>query len=255
MARADPGVRRRSGPRSWSPTPGLRVSSLCRSGFFTADDAAERRARIDDNRRAIDEAATLGTDVLVLVSGGLPAGSRDLDGARAMVRDGLAELAPYAGERGVRLAVEASAPDVLLGPVRGVVAGRGARSGRAVPVIAGRRGRGRLPPVVGRGRVPADRAGRRPDLLLPGERLGGPAAGGHPARPRHDGRRRRSSCAGCARPATPPGTTARSRWRSSTRTCGTPRARRSSTWRSRPTYLRARCLTTQPVRRRSALTV
>jgi sugar phosphate isomerase/epimerase len=89
---------------------GLRVSSLCRSGFFTAAEETERRAKLDDNRRAIDEAATLGTDTLILVSGGLPAGSRDLDGARGMVRDGLAELAPYAGERGVRLAVEALHP-------------------------------------------------------------------------------------------------------------------------------------------------
>jgi len=89
---------------------GLRVSSLCRSGFFTATDAAERRTRIEDNRRAIDEAATLGTGVLILVSGGLPAGSRDIDGARGMIRDGLAELAPYAEERGVRLAVEALHP-------------------------------------------------------------------------------------------------------------------------------------------------
>jgi sugar phosphate isomerase/epimerase len=89
---------------------GLRVSSLCRSGFFTAAERAERRSRLDDNRRAIDEAAALGTDTLILVSGGLPAGSRDLDGARAMVRDGLAELAPYAGERGVRLGIEALHP-------------------------------------------------------------------------------------------------------------------------------------------------
>jgi sugar phosphate isomerase/epimerase len=89
---------------------GLRVSSLCRGGFFTATEAVERRAKLDDNRRAIDEAATLGTDVLVLVSGGLPSGSRDLEGARGMVRDGLAELAPYAGERGVRLGVEALHP-------------------------------------------------------------------------------------------------------------------------------------------------
>jgi sugar phosphate isomerase/epimerase len=85
---------------------GLRVSSLCRGGFFTAPTDEERKAAVADNRRALEEAAALGTDTLVLVSGGLPPGSRDLDGARAMVSDGLAELAPYAGELGVRLAIE-----------------------------------------------------------------------------------------------------------------------------------------------------
>lgn len=85
---------------------GLGVTSLCRAGFFTSLDSAERTAALDDNRRAIDEAATLGTDVLVLVAGGLPTGSRDLDGARSRVRDVLAELAPYAAERAVRLAIE-----------------------------------------------------------------------------------------------------------------------------------------------------
>lgn len=85
---------------------GVRVSSLCRGGFFPAPTAAERRARIDDNARALDEAAALGTDVLVLVCGGLPAGSRDLDGARQMVEDGIAALVPHAQARGVRLAIE-----------------------------------------------------------------------------------------------------------------------------------------------------
>ncbi|MFF7411170.1 sugar phosphate isomerase/epimerase family protein [Streptomyces lydicus] len=85
---------------------GLRVTSLCRGGFFTALDPGERAAALDDNRAALDEAAALGTDTLVLVSGGLPAGSRDLPGARERVADALAELAPYAAERGVRLALE-----------------------------------------------------------------------------------------------------------------------------------------------------
>jgi sugar phosphate isomerase/epimerase len=84
---------------------GMRVSSLCRGGFLTATGQAGRAA-LDDNRRAIDEAAGLGTDCLVMVVGGLPAGSRDLRGARQRVADALAELAPYAGERGVRLALE-----------------------------------------------------------------------------------------------------------------------------------------------------
>jgi sugar phosphate isomerase/epimerase len=85
---------------------GLAVTSLCRGGFFTAADAAERARAVDDNRAAIDEAATLGTDTLVLVSGGLPAGSRDLFGAREQIAEALAELWPYGAERGVRLAIE-----------------------------------------------------------------------------------------------------------------------------------------------------
>ncbi|MFD4028136.1 sugar phosphate isomerase/epimerase family protein [Streptomyces sp. NPDC058576] len=85
---------------------GLTVTSLCRGGFLTALDAAERARALDDNRAAIDEAAALSTDTLVLVSGGLPPGSRDLHGARERVAEALAELAPYAATRGVRLAIE-----------------------------------------------------------------------------------------------------------------------------------------------------
>ncbi|MFE5819155.1 sugar phosphate isomerase/epimerase family protein [Streptomyces sp. NPDC056479] len=85
---------------------GLTVTTLCRGGFFTAIDPAERAAALDDNRRAVDEAATLGADVLVLVSGGLPAGSKDLHGARERIADALGGLGPYAEERGVKLAIE-----------------------------------------------------------------------------------------------------------------------------------------------------
>ncbi|MGW6901000.1 sugar phosphate isomerase/epimerase family protein [Streptomyces sp. NBC_01727] len=85
---------------------GISVTSLCRGGFFTALDPAERARALDDNRAAIDEAAALSTDTLVLVSGGLPAGSRDLHGARERIAEALAELGPYAQERGVRLAIE-----------------------------------------------------------------------------------------------------------------------------------------------------
>ncbi|MGN7799353.1 sugar phosphate isomerase/epimerase family protein [Leifsonia sp. 22587] len=92
---------------------GLRFSSLCRGGFFTAPEGAERRAALDANRRAIEETATLAAAgaegsaaVLVLVAGGLPAGSRDLAGARERVVDALAELEPEARAAGVTLAVE-----------------------------------------------------------------------------------------------------------------------------------------------------
>lgn len=79
---------------------GLRVSSLCRGGFLTGrDDGA-----LDENRRAIDEAATLGAPELVIVAGGMA--DRDLDGARRRLKDRLFELVPYAAERQVRLALE-----------------------------------------------------------------------------------------------------------------------------------------------------
>jgi sugar phosphate isomerase/epimerase len=92
---------------------GLRVSSLCRGGFFTLPEGPERRTAIDDNRRAIDETAALAAAgapgsaaVLVLVAGGIPAGSTDLIGARGRVADALAELAPHAASAGVTLAIE-----------------------------------------------------------------------------------------------------------------------------------------------------
>ncbi|MFF5100899.1 sugar phosphate isomerase/epimerase family protein [Streptomyces sp. NPDC000134] len=85
---------------------GLAVTTLCRGGFLTAADPDARAAALADNRRAVDEAAALGTDTLVLVSGGLPPGERSLTAARERIADALAELAPYAGEHGVRLAIE-----------------------------------------------------------------------------------------------------------------------------------------------------
>lgn len=84
----------------------LRVSSVCRGGFFTVPEGPQRRDAIDDNRRAIDEAAALGAPALVLVAGGLPAGSRDLIGARSLVTDAVGELAEHAEQSGVVLAIE-----------------------------------------------------------------------------------------------------------------------------------------------------
>lgn len=81
---------------------GLRVSSLCRGGFLTG--TGDGTEALDDNRRAIDEAAALGTRELVIVAGGIP--DRDLPGARARLADRIAELVPYAAQRDVRLALE-----------------------------------------------------------------------------------------------------------------------------------------------------
>ena len=89
---------------------GLHVSSLCRGGFFTHADPDARAAALADNRAAVAEAAELGADVLVLVSGGMVPGSRDLGLARRMVADALGDLVPVAERLGVRLGVEALHP-------------------------------------------------------------------------------------------------------------------------------------------------
>lgn len=85
---------------------GLRVTGLCRGGMFTAADSAGRSAALDDNRRAVDEAAALGADCLVLVVGGLPGSSRDIAEARAQVADGIAALLPHARACNMPLAIE-----------------------------------------------------------------------------------------------------------------------------------------------------
>jgi len=82
----------------------IQVSSLCRGGMFPAKSETERKAKLDDNRRAIEEAAELGAEVLVLVCG--PAPDRDIDSARKWVAEGIEQLVPYAKERGVKLGIE-----------------------------------------------------------------------------------------------------------------------------------------------------
>jgi sugar phosphate isomerase/epimerase len=85
---------------------GLAVSCLCRGGMFPAADQTGRRAALDDNKRAVDEAAAIGAKCLVLIAGGLPKGSKDIAGAHAQVCDGLAALLPYARAAGLPLAIE-----------------------------------------------------------------------------------------------------------------------------------------------------
>ena len=89
---------------------GLRVSSLCRGGFFTAADPDGRRAARADNLAALAEAAELGAGTLVLVCGGLPPGQRDLGLARRMIADAIGSLVPRAQALGVRLGIEALHP-------------------------------------------------------------------------------------------------------------------------------------------------
>jgi sugar phosphate isomerase/epimerase len=85
---------------------GMRVTGYCRGGLFPAADAAGRQAAIDDNKRMIDEAAEIAAEGIVVIGGGLPKGSRDLAGARAMFAEGIAAVLPHARACKVPLALE-----------------------------------------------------------------------------------------------------------------------------------------------------
>jgi sugar phosphate isomerase/epimerase len=85
---------------------GMRVTGLCRGGMFPAADNAGLAAAIEDNKRAIDEAAALQAECLVMVVGGLPSGSQDIGAARSMVADGLAAILPHARANRMPLAIE-----------------------------------------------------------------------------------------------------------------------------------------------------
>ena len=91
---------------------GIELSGYCRGGMFTYADATARQATRDDNKRALDEAATLGAPCLVLVVGGLPgalagkAAFRDIAGAREQVAEGIAALLEDARARRMPLAIE-----------------------------------------------------------------------------------------------------------------------------------------------------
>lgn len=93
-------------------THGLKLSGYCRGGMFPAGPE-QRAAMREDNRRAVDEAVTLGARTLVMVVGGLPQYSRpgspaskDLGAARAMIQDEIAVLLDYARSVNMPLAIE-----------------------------------------------------------------------------------------------------------------------------------------------------
>lgn len=99
---------------------GLRVSSLCRGGFITEPAGGLREKAISENIAAIKEAAAIGARCLVMVVGGLPIGSKDINAARQNVFDGIRQLAPIAGDLGVQLALEPMHP--IFTADRGVLA-------------------------------------------------------------------------------------------------------------------------------------
>jgi len=82
----------------------LTIVSLCRGGFFAHKELSKRKAAIDDNRRAINEAVELGTSMMVLVCGADP--SQSLEESRKQIRDGIAAIISEAAAAKVKLAIE-----------------------------------------------------------------------------------------------------------------------------------------------------
>jgi len=72
--------------------------------MFSGEREEQRRKNIEDNFRAVDEAAALQAGSLVMVVGG--ASPMGIEAARQMVRDGIAELVPYAQSAGVKIGLE-----------------------------------------------------------------------------------------------------------------------------------------------------
>jgi sugar phosphate isomerase/epimerase len=83
---------------------GLEVVSLARGGFFPDTDPGKRQKAIEENRRALEEAAALSAPLLVLVCGADP--GQSLEESRKQIRDGIQALLPVAGDLNVKLGIE-----------------------------------------------------------------------------------------------------------------------------------------------------
>jgi sugar phosphate isomerase/epimerase len=83
---------------------GMQVPAMVRGGFFVAQGADDRQKAIDENRRIIEEAATLGAQNIVLVVGADP--NVSLPEARRQVSEGIGSIADEAAAAGVNLAIE-----------------------------------------------------------------------------------------------------------------------------------------------------
>jgi sugar phosphate isomerase/epimerase len=83
---------------------GLDIVSLCRGGFFPSKEKEKRKIAIEDNLKAIDEAAELGAPLIVLVCGADPAQS--LGDSRQQIQEGIETVLPKAKAAGIKLAIE-----------------------------------------------------------------------------------------------------------------------------------------------------
>jgi sugar phosphate isomerase/epimerase len=85
---------------------GLQVLSLCAAGLIATPDPGEAASAIDEVKRAIDEAATIGAGSLMFVAGGVDPRDKSLESTRKRVLERVAGLTACARTAGVRIALE-----------------------------------------------------------------------------------------------------------------------------------------------------
>ena len=86
---------------------GVKVVGLCRAPFLVGPLASRHEGEVrDDFRRAIDQTAGLGGDILTIVVGGVQPGTRGVGESLRLVAQYVADATAHAATAGVRLALE-----------------------------------------------------------------------------------------------------------------------------------------------------
>ena len=91
---------------------GVKAISMCPLVLLDEDAYPDPDGRLSSHRQFLEIAAELGVESVVVITGGLPSGSRDLKGQRLRVQEELSLLIPLAKAAGVRLALEPLHPMV-----------------------------------------------------------------------------------------------------------------------------------------------
>lgn len=82
---------------------GMQVVGLCRTPYITGSEAPQT---LDEARSSVDMAAALGTRVLTIVTGGTEPGTKGVIESQKVLADRVAQLAEYAAQANVQLALE-----------------------------------------------------------------------------------------------------------------------------------------------------
>jgi sugar phosphate isomerase/epimerase len=83
---------------------GLKITSLCRGGFFPALQQNDREKAITENKKIIDEAAALGAPLIVLVCGASPGQAPEV--SRHQIINALEKIIPHAEKNNIKLGIE-----------------------------------------------------------------------------------------------------------------------------------------------------